>query len=133
MIDGPLNGIVLSGAHGIYEVYTDDGMLSCTLRGKLKKAFAHAQSGTSGQILFWAASKPFVESWVSKVPSADAERFSRLLAMFTGQGCTHLEEEPVGKHEGRNLICTLPGTDAATTLGPKDFSAPEVISRACNR
>jgi ribosome biogenesis GTPase / thiamine phosphate phosphatase len=44
LIDGPLNGIVLSGAHGIYEVYTDDGMLRCTLRGKLKKAFAHAQS-----------------------------------------------------------------------------------------
>ena len=51
MIDGPLNGIVLSGAHGIYEVYTDDGMLRCTLRGKLKKAFAHAQSAkTMGKV-----------------------------------------------------------------------------------
>jgi len=47
LIDGPLNGIVLSGAHGIYEVYTDDGILRCTLRGKLKKAFAQAQSTKS--------------------------------------------------------------------------------------
>jgi VWFA-related protein len=50
------------------------------------------------------------------VPSADAERFSRLRAMFSGQGCTHIEEEPVGHHAGNNLICTLPGNDAATIL-----------------
>jgi ribosome biogenesis GTPase len=37
-----LTGIVLSGAHGIYEIYTDQGTLRCTLRGKLKKAFARA-------------------------------------------------------------------------------------------
>jgi ribosome biogenesis GTPase len=37
-----LTGIVLSGAHGIYEIYTDQGTLRCTLRGKLKKAFAQA-------------------------------------------------------------------------------------------
>lgn len=40
----PLIGVVLSGAHGIYDVHTDDGILRCTLRGKLKKAFAQAQS-----------------------------------------------------------------------------------------
>lgn len=46
MIDDPttLTGVVLSGAHGIYDVHTDDGILRCTLRGKLKKAFAQAQS-----------------------------------------------------------------------------------------
>ncbi len=46
MIDDPttLTGVVLSGAHGIYDVHTDDGVLRCTLRGKLKKAFAQAQS-----------------------------------------------------------------------------------------
>lgn len=46
MIDDPaiLTGTVLSGAHGIFDVYTDDGILRCTLRGKLKKAFAQAQS-----------------------------------------------------------------------------------------
>ncbi len=76
---------------------------------------ANAQSST-GQILYWANSKPFVESWVSQVPSADSERFSRLRAMFTGQGCTHLEEEPVGNHAGSNLICTLPGSDPGTVL-----------------
>src|SRR5437588_9666606 len=36
--------MVLNGAHGIYDVNTDNGILRCTLRGKLKKAFAEAQS-----------------------------------------------------------------------------------------
>jgi ribosome biogenesis GTPase / thiamine phosphate phosphatase len=40
----PLTGVVLNGAHGIYDVHTDNGILRCTLRGKLKKAFAQAQS-----------------------------------------------------------------------------------------
>ncbi|MBO0794897.1 MAG: ribosome small subunit-dependent GTPase A, partial [Ktedonobacteraceae bacterium] len=39
-----LTGVVLSGAHGIYDVHTEDGIVRCTLRGKLKKAFAQAQS-----------------------------------------------------------------------------------------
>ncbi len=50
MINDPqqtLNGVVLNGAHGIYDVHTDDGILRCTLRGKLKKAFAQAQSTKS--------------------------------------------------------------------------------------
>jgi len=42
-----LTGVVLNGAHGIYDVHTDDGILRCTLRGKLKKAFAQAQSAKS--------------------------------------------------------------------------------------
>ena len=46
MINDPetLTGVVLNGAHGIYDVHTDIGVLRCTLRGKLKKAFAQAQS-----------------------------------------------------------------------------------------
>src|SRR5256886_16878348 len=43
----PLTGVILNGAHGIYDVHTDDGVLRCTLRGKLKKAFAQAQSAKS--------------------------------------------------------------------------------------
>jgi len=39
-----LTGVVLNGAHGIYDVHTEVGVLRCTLRGKLKKAFAQAQS-----------------------------------------------------------------------------------------
>src|SRR5205807_7700718 len=42
-----LTGVILNGAHGIYDVHTDDGVLRCTLRGKLKKAFAQAQSAKS--------------------------------------------------------------------------------------
>lgn len=46
MINNPaqLTGMVLNGAHGIYDVHTDDGILRCTLRGKLKKAFAEASA-----------------------------------------------------------------------------------------
>lgn len=46
MINDPaqLTGMVLSGAHGIYDVHTDEGTLRCTLRGKLKKAYAQANS-----------------------------------------------------------------------------------------
>ncbi len=46
MINDPaiLTGMVLSGAHGIYDVHTNEGVLRCTLRGKLKKAFAQAYS-----------------------------------------------------------------------------------------
>jgi ribosome biogenesis GTPase len=39
-----LTGTVLHGAHGIYDVHTDEGVLRCTLRGKLKKGFAQAQT-----------------------------------------------------------------------------------------
>ncbi len=44
-----LTGIVLNGAHGIYDVHTEAGIVRCTLRGKLKKAFAQAQSSRSIQ------------------------------------------------------------------------------------
>ncbi|WP_165423523.1 ribosome small subunit-dependent GTPase A [Ktedonosporobacter rubrisoli] len=49
MINDPaiLTGIVLSGTHGIYDVHTDNGILRCTLRGKLRKAFARTQSAKS--------------------------------------------------------------------------------------
>jgi len=39
-----LTGTVLHGAHGIYDVYTDEGVLRCTLRGKLKKGYTQAQT-----------------------------------------------------------------------------------------
>ncbi len=49
MINDPeiLTGVVLNGAHGIYDVHTSEGVVRCTLRGKLKKAFAQAQSAKS--------------------------------------------------------------------------------------
>lgn len=49
MITDPetVTGVVLNGAHGIYDVHTEDGILRCTLRGKLKKEFAKAQAGKS--------------------------------------------------------------------------------------
>jgi ribosome biogenesis GTPase len=40
-----LTGMVLNGAHGIFDVHTDNGVLRCTLRGKLKKAFIPPPTG----------------------------------------------------------------------------------------
>lgn len=37
-----LTGMVLNGAHGIFDVHTENGILRCTLRGKLKKSFIPA-------------------------------------------------------------------------------------------
>ena len=39
-----LTGMVLNGAHGIFDVHTDNGILRCTLRGKLKKSFIPTQT-----------------------------------------------------------------------------------------
>lgn len=46
MINDPaiLTGIVLNGTHGIYDIHTPSGIVRCTLRGKLKKAFAAAKT-----------------------------------------------------------------------------------------
>ncbi|HEX7735854.1 MAG TPA: ribosome small subunit-dependent GTPase A [Ktedonobacteraceae bacterium] len=39
-----LTGMVLNSVHGIYDVHTESGILRCTLRGKLKKAFIPSQA-----------------------------------------------------------------------------------------
>lgn len=39
-----LTGMVLNSAHGIFDVHTDNGILRCTLRGKLKKPFIPSQT-----------------------------------------------------------------------------------------
>lgn len=39
-----LTGMVLNSAHGIFDVHTDNGILRCTLRGKLKKPFIPNQT-----------------------------------------------------------------------------------------
>jgi ribosome biogenesis GTPase len=42
-----LTGVVLTGAHGIYDIHTTEGMIRCTLRGKLKKAHARASASAA--------------------------------------------------------------------------------------
>jgi ribosome biogenesis GTPase len=72
LIDDPaiLTGTVLSGAHGIFDVYTEDGIVRCTLRGKLKKAFAQAQSAK-------AASKSRSRPDKSQPASSRTERIEK--------------------------------------------------------
>lgn len=59
MINDPaiLTGVVLTGAHGIYDVHTAEGMVRCTLRGKLKKAFAGAARTASNSRQLQRSSK----------------------------------------------------------------------------
>ncbi|MBX5448899.1 ribosome small subunit-dependent GTPase A [Thermogemmatispora sp.] len=66
-----LTGIVLSGAHGIYEVYTDQGKLRCTLRGKLKKALAEAARGRTarGKVTGPLARQQRAEAELTALPS----------------------------------------------------------------
>jgi ribosome biogenesis GTPase / thiamine phosphate phosphatase len=75
LINNPatLTGIILSGAHGIYEVHTDDGILRCTLRGKLKKAFAQAQSAKS----LGKTRQTRPDKLLSMTPSQRMERMER--------------------------------------------------------
>lgn len=42
-----LRGVVLNGAHGIYDVHTESGVIRAQLRGKLKKSFKQEQSAKS--------------------------------------------------------------------------------------
>ncbi|MBE3561002.1 MAG: ribosome small subunit-dependent GTPase A [Ktedonobacteraceae bacterium] len=72
MINGPalLTGMVLNGAHGIYDVHTEEGVIRCTLRGKLKKAFAQAQSPKAQEKM---RSRPLKSS-----PSPGSRNFERI-------------------------------------------------------
>ncbi len=69
-------GVVLNGAHGIYDVHTDTGILRCTLRGKLKKAFAQAQSAkTVSNMRVWrdkALLDPNYEKRMERMQSHDS-------------------------------------------------------------
>jgi len=64
-----LTGVVLSGAHGIYDVHTDEGILRCTLRGKLKKAFAQAVKAST--------SKPRPHKFFDSMPFRRTERIEK--------------------------------------------------------
>jgi ribosome biogenesis GTPase len=57
-----LTGVVLNGTHGIYDVHSEDGVYRCTLRGKLKKAFAQALSAKNAAKIRPQANKMFLSS-----------------------------------------------------------------------
>jgi ribosome biogenesis GTPase len=74
LIDDPaiLTGIVLNRAHGLYDVHTDNGVLRCTLRGKLKKAFAQAQSAKA-----LGKARPRPDKLFNLSPSRYTERITK--------------------------------------------------------
>jgi ribosome biogenesis GTPase / thiamine phosphate phosphatase len=70
-----LTGVVLSGTHGIYDVHTDDGIVRCTLRGKLKKEFARAHSAKAVGKMH--PSQQRAKRLVSSTPSGHLERIEK--------------------------------------------------------
>jgi hypothetical protein len=51
-------------------------------------------------------------------PRRDPDRYDTLRRAFVDAHCTpdRMQEQPVGAHEDKNLICTLPGESAASIL-----------------
>jgi ribosome biogenesis GTPase len=70
-----LTGVVLSGTHGIYDVHTANGIVRCTLRGKLKKEFARANSAKAvGKV---RPSQQRAKRLVSSTPFSPTERIEK--------------------------------------------------------
>ena len=65
-------------------------------------------------IIFWSLSSKQVSAMLAAPPSGSDARYARLRSYFIQAGCkqTRMEEEPIPQHPDRNLICTLPGSEA---------------------
>ncbi len=80
MINDPaiLSGIVLTGAHGIYEVHTSEGVIRCTLRGKLKKTFASATRAANSTRQLQRSSKFLSSSQYTRSDRSEKQSEKRL-------------------------------------------------------
>jgi hypothetical protein len=76
---------------------------------------APAQNAT---IAFWSLPDDKMDALALHVPADDHGRYQELLDEFKGLHCPpgSLREQPAGKREGRNLICTLPGQDTGLII-----------------
>jgi hypothetical protein len=81
-------------------------LLTATLAGADKKS----------DIMFWTVSQRYIDLLVLHVPQTDALRLAQLKRAFDDLECkgSHLSQQALA--EGRNLICTLPGTSADSIL-----------------
>jgi len=72
---------------------------------------APAQNAT---IAFWSLPDEKMDALALHVPADDHGRYQAVLDEFKGLHCQpdNLREEPTGKRQASNLICTLPGQDA---------------------
>jgi hypothetical protein len=73
----------------------------------LSAASLHGQKSSLG---FWEPPAT-ADALLSHSPKHDADRYAALCQAFVDSHCTAdlLEEQPVGSHGDRNLVCTLPG------------------------
>jgi hypothetical protein len=69
-------------------------------------------------LIFWELPQERVNPMLLNVPDSDNQRYIRLQRYFSALHCDPklMEEISIKKHAGRNLACTLSGTDAAEIL-----------------
>jgi hypothetical protein len=74
----------------------------------------HAQKAS---LAFWEP-PPTADAQFLHAPRHDADRYTTLRQAFVDAQCTAalMQEQPVGTHGDRNLICTLPGQTAGSIL-----------------
>jgi hypothetical protein len=78
-------------------------------------ATASTSIAKKAPISFWSLPPERVDDWLLHGPSADRERYDRLREEFAGLHCSAylMQEQPSGRKDGKNLICSLPGKDSS--------------------
>jgi len=82
--------------------------LLAPLFGVLCVAFAQ-----NGSLAYWNLPPERVDSLVLRVPADDHDRYQRLRDEFAGLHCSPdlMQQQPTGRQDATNLICSLPGKD----------------------
>ncbi len=68
------------------------------------------------ELTYYTASSVELDHQVHSVPQSDADRFARLQAAFTKEDCSGDRMQVQDSKEGRNLICTWPGSTPSTIV-----------------
>jgi hypothetical protein len=87
--------------------------LLAPLLGVLCVAFAQ-----NGSLAYWNVPPERVDNLLLQVPADDHDRFERLRDEFAGLHCSAdlMQQQPTGRQNGSNLICTLPGKSEAQII-----------------
>jgi hypothetical protein len=67
----------------------------------------------NGSLAYWNLPPERVDSLLLRVPADDHDRYQRLRDEFAGLHCSPdmMQQQPTGRQDATNLICTLPGKD----------------------
>lgn len=79
---------------------------------------APSASAQSKGLAFWEPKPEKVAALVREGRGGDAARYNALRAAFVEYGCTadRMQEQTIGRHKERNLICVLPGQSSETIV-----------------